>query len=137
MGFPQNTIELNLSNYNSYLPINIVAYSYASSGAMGEPAGVNIISKEGQLFHFNYVEGDIKQNEMYMIIPSLKERIDNNALYEENWKDFSMGMGNNLTIHISIYDKFEEKIQNLNLSKSGLFQQWKKIVLEILYETKD
>ena len=137
MGFPQNTIELNLSNYNSYLPINIVAYSYASSGAMGEPAGVNIISKEGQLFHFNYVEGDIKQNEMYMIIPSLKERIDNISLYEENWKDFSMGMGNNLTIHISIYDKFEEKIQNLNLSKSGLFQQWKKIVLEILYETKD
>ena len=137
MGFPRNKIELNLSNYNSYLPINIIAYSYASSGAMGEPAGVNIISKEGQLFHFNYVEGDIKQNEMYMIIPSLKERIDNISLYEQNWKDFSMGMGNNLTIHISIYDKFEEKIQNLNLSKPGLFQQWKKIVMEILEEIND
>ena len=43
-------------------------------------------------------------------------------------------MGNYLTVHISIYDKFQEKIQNLNLSMQGLFQKWKSIVLEILAE---
>ena len=80
MAFNQNKIELKLSNYNDYLPINIIAYSFATSGAQGEAGGVEIISKEGKTFHFNYCEGDITENEMYLICPPLK------ALNEENWK---------------------------------------------------
>ena len=71
---------------------------------------------------------------MNIVCPPLKEQSQNFQLYKENWKDFNMGMGNYLTVHISIYDKFQEKIQNLNLSMQGLFQKWKSIVLEILAE---
>ena len=136
MSFPPDKIELKLSNYNDYLPINIIAFSYATSGAMGERGGVNIISKEGQLFHFNYVDGDIKENEMYIICPPLKERIENNNIYKENWEDINLKMGNNLILHKSIYDKFQEKIKNVNTSSGRLFLLWKKIVFEILEENK-
>ena len=136
MAFNKNKIELNLSNYNDYLPINIIAYSFASSGAQGEAGGVNIISKEGKAFHFNYCEGDIKEKEIYLICPPLKEKYENNYLYEANWKDINMGMGNSLTVHISIDDKFKEKEKKLNLGFGGLFQAWKKIVYEILEESK-
>ena len=134
MGFPKDKIDLNSSNYKDFLPINIVAYSYAKSGAMGEAGGVYIISKEGQIFHLNYVYGGITSDEVNIVCPPLKEQSQNFQLYKENWKDFNMGMGNYLTVHISIYDKFQEKIQNLNLSMQGLFQKWKSIVLEILAE---
>ena len=136
MSFNQNKIELNLSNYNDYLPINIIAYSFAHSGAQGEPGGVNIISKEGKFFHFNYCRGDIKENEMYKICPPLKEKYENKDFYEANWKDINMGMGNNLTVHISIYDKFQEKRGKMKLGFGGIYIVWKKIVYEILEENK-
>ena len=130
MAFNQNKIELKLSNYNDYLPINIIAYSFATSGAQGEPGGVEIISKEGKTFHFNYCEGDITENEMYLICPPLK------ALNEANWKFINMGMGNRLFVHLSIYDKFQEKAKKLNLHLGGFYLTWKKIVYEILEESK-
>ena len=43
-----------------------------------------------------------------------------------------MGMGNMLTVHISIYEKFQEKINNLNLRMGSLFIRWKEIIFEIL-----
>ena len=135
MGFPKDKIELNSSNYKEFLPINIVAYSFAKSGAMGEAGGVYIISKEGQIFHLNYVYGGIKPDEVYIVCPPLKEKSQNFNAYQENWKDFNMGMDNNLTLHISIFDKFQEKKQKLNLNLGGLFQEWKTIVFEILEES--
>ena len=69
-------------------------------------------------------------------MPFLKEKKENFDLYEKNWKDINMGMGNNLTVNISIYEKFQEIIKKLNLSFGGLYQRWKKITHEIIEENK-
>ena len=56
-------IHLTNSNFQQYLPINIVAFSYAYSGAQGEPGGVYIIDDNGKIFHFNYIEDKLKKND--------------------------------------------------------------------------
>ena len=133
MGLPKEPIELNLSNYNQYIPINIIAYSFASGGAQGEPGGVIIINNEGQLFHFNYVDGDIKQPEdVYLVCPPIKEKLTGIVQNQGEWNEINMGMGNCLIVNISIYEKVKAKIKELGISNGALYQKWTKIILEII-----
>ena len=133
MGFPKQPIELNLSNYNQYIPLNIIAFSFASGGAQGEPGGVIIINDEGQIFHFNYVEGDIKQpKDVYLVCPPIKEKLTGIVQSQGEWNEINMGMGNSLIVNISIYEKVKAKIKELGISNGALYQRWMEIVLEMI-----
>ena len=93
MGFPKQPIELNLSNYNQYIPLNIIAFSFASGGAQGEPGGVIIINDEGQIFHFNYVEGDIKQPKVvYLVCPPIKEKLTGIVQSQGEWNEITLNI---------------------------------------------
>ena len=122
-------IKLNHSNYNSYIPINIIAFSFASSGAMGDPGDVKIMDKDGNLFYFNYVEGDLKENERYEICPMIKEIVSNKTPKESD--EFNMKMGNYLYVHKSISQEVEEKTKDLTFP-GQLFMKWSKVILGII-----
>ena len=51
-------MEIDNNNYLSYTHLNIVAFSFAHGGAMGDPGGIIIIDAEGQTYHANYAYGD-------------------------------------------------------------------------------
>jgi hypothetical protein len=46
-----NIIEISNSNYQDYLSVDIVAFSFAYAGAMGESGGIIIIDRAGQIYH--------------------------------------------------------------------------------------
>ena len=125
----KNKIELSKSNYKNYLPINTIAFSYANGGAQGEPGGVIILDKEGKFFHFNYAEGDLKNEEIFEICPYLKE-IESNKV-EENFERMNMGMGNTLFVSKSILPEVKEKTKDIK-RPDQLFSQWKKIIYDII-----
>ena len=135
MSFQEHGIELKPLNYSEYLPINIIAYSYATPGAMGTPGRVQIISNEGKFFHFNYTRDAFKESDLDAICPPIKERKDDISKFEEEWEDINLGMGNSLTINKSISQKFQEKAKDIN-DPGALFSKWKQIVYEIIQNCK-
>ena len=123
-------IELKHSNYKNYLPIKIIAFSYAYSGAQGEPGGVKIIDNNGKIFHFNYfIKKDLKENEIYEICPIIKD-IDLNIIPKE-WCEMNMGAGNKLYVNKSISEEVKEKTKDLK-GPGMLYQKWSKIILDII-----
>ena len=125
----KNKIELSKSNYKNYLPINTIAFSYANGGAQGEPGGIIILDKEGKFYHFNYAEGDLKNEEIFEIFPFLKE-IESNKI-TENFERMNMGMGNTLFVSKSILPEVKEKTKDIK-RPDQLFSQWKKIIYDII-----
>ena len=53
-----NVIEITESNYQDFTTLDIVAFSFAYEGAMGEMGGIYIIDRGGQIYHANYFMGD-------------------------------------------------------------------------------
>ncbi len=47
-------IEITEANYRDYLSLDIVAFSFAYEGAMGEMGAIYIISRDGKIYHANY-----------------------------------------------------------------------------------
>ena len=68
-------IEITESNYRDYLSLDIVAFSFAYEGAMGEMGAIYIISRDGKIYHANYCQGDdpIDTNHINDIIPVFKD----------------------------------------------------------------
>ena len=55
---------------------------------MGESGAITIINNEEQIFHFNYDNGDLKQDDIYEICPPLKDKENDTVKYDEEWKEF-------------------------------------------------
>ena len=53
-----NIIEITGSNYWEYQSLDIVAFSFAYEGAMGEMGAIYIIDRDGKIYHANYCQGD-------------------------------------------------------------------------------
>ena len=68
-------IEITESNYREYQSLNIVAFSFAYEGAMGEMGAIYIICHDGQIYHANYCQGDdpLDPSHINDIIPVLKD----------------------------------------------------------------
>ena len=54
----KNTIELCNRDLKKSIFNDIMFFSLAEGGAMGEPGGVFFFDKKGQTYHFNYLFGD-------------------------------------------------------------------------------
>ena len=152
----KNKIELSKSNYKNYLPINIMAFSYANGGAQGEPGGIIILDNEGKFFHLNYETGDLKPDEIYEICPPLKEINNNSKKFDEmnkgkgniceicpalkqiilknnteKFEEMNMGMGNKLFVNKSIFPEVKEKTKDIT-RPNMLYIRWKNIILDII-----
>ena len=135
------TIEISESNYQDYLDLDIVAFSYAHEGAMGEPGGICMIDKAGQDYHANYYWGKnaIHKDHIKDIIPVFAE-LELGLLgaesNNENWKSVYLGFGNILFLNKDISDDFNKKVEEADFQSSGeLYQHWSDIVLGLLGKT--
>jgi len=133
-----NIIEINESNYQDYTKLDIVAFSFAYEGAMGEMGGIYIIDKAGQIYHANYFWGDnlIDRDHIKDIIPVFKD-LEFGLLgcetSNENWESVDLGFGNSLLVTNTISEAFNKKVEEANFERSGqLFQHWPGFVLGLL-----
>ena len=125
----ENKIELNKSNYKNYLPINMIAFSYAGGGAQGDPGAILIVDTDGKIFYLNHAFGDLNENEVNEICPPLKDIVKGEK--SEGFHRINMGMGNTLYIGKSILQKFQEETKDIN-TPSGYYLRWIKVVLNII-----
>ena len=133
-----NIIEISNSNYQDYLSLDIVAYSFAYEGAMGEPGAINIIDRDGKVYCANYCFGDnlLDSDHIKEIIPMF-EGIEWGLIgcepNNDDWVSEDLGFGNNLLMLKKISDGFKKKVETANIQHSGeLFQQWPGFVLGLL-----
>lgn len=59
-----NAVSIEKSDLEKMDNRSVLACSVASPGASGHPGGVIILSKNGSLFYFNYLEGDITHDDL-------------------------------------------------------------------------
>ena len=130
--------EINNSNYQAYTNLDIVAFSFAYEGAMGEGGGIEIIDRGGQMYHANYYYGKdhLEREHIKDIIPAITD-IDFYLVgcesKNENWKFVYLGFGNNLFVVNDIYNDFMKKVEEAHFETVGqLYQRWSRIVLSIL-----
>lgn len=133
-----NYFEINESNYKSYVGLDIVAFSFAYEGAMGDAGGINIIDKTGQTYYANYFYGNdcIAREHIKDIIPifdDLEFRMFGIETKNENWEAVDLGFGNTLLIKKTISDRFHQKVDEAHFERIGqLYQNWSGIVLNLL-----
>ena len=130
-----DTIEITESNYKGYCAIDIVAFSFAQPGAMGEPGGVEIIDAQGWFYHTNYCYNGVSYDQLTEIVPVLKDcKIGIvGQQVPEGWNAFYLGFGNHLFIKAEYYNQFEEEVRNRHIEEgSELYQQWYGIVMKML-----
>ena len=137
-------IEINKSNYKDYDFHDIIAFSIASPGAMGDRGAVVIVTSEGKVYHTNPYWGDMTEEETFQICPPLKEchfGMFGGGNIPEGWRSFYLGGGNLLVVNDVIVPQFLEITEKEVNQKGGyLHNKWLDIVLEIinvsLYDNK-
>ena len=129
------TIEITESNYKDYTSLDIVAFSFAQSGAIGEPGGVLIVDAMGQVYHANYCYDNLDFDHLLEVVSAVKDCkfgiLDHQT--PEGWAPVQLGFGNHLTIRTEYHSQFEEETNNRHIKSPGqLYQQWIGMVLKLL-----
>ena len=133
-----NIITISESNYQAYTSLDIVAFSFAYEGAMGEGGGIYIVDKTGQIYHANYFWGEdlIEREHIKDIIPIFEEfefRLFGCETQNENWVSVDLGFGNSLLMIKDISADFKKKVEEANYQHPGeLFQNWPGFVLDLI-----
>jgi hypothetical protein len=133
-----NVIEIDELNYQDYTNLDIVAYSFARGGAMGDPGGIKIVDSDGQVYHANYCYGrhTIKSEHIKAVIPVFKDlriSLANCKTENDDWLTVDLGYGNCLFVSKSIRDAFNREVEAGDYDTVGsLYQRWQRIVLKIL-----
>ena len=127
--------EINNSNYEAFTNLDLVAFSYAYEGAMGEGGGIYMIDASGQVYHANYYYGDLQEEHVKDILPMIED-IDFGLMgcvsRNEDWKFVYLGYGNNLFLKKDIFDAFAKIVEEAHFhSVADLYVQWPGIVMEV------
>ena len=125
-----NRIEIDELNYQDYLSLDIVAFSFARGGAMGDPGGIIIVDSDGQVYHANYCYGrhSIKSEHIKAVIPAFEDlRISLTTCKTENdnWLTIDLGYGNYLFLSKAISEAFNREVEAGDYETVGvLYQRW-------------
>lgn len=130
----RDTIELCNRDLKKSIFTDIMFFSLAEGGAMGEPGGVFFFDKNGQTYHFNYVFGDADMGKVERLFPVLGDcefgifGLDSKV--PEGWNYVNLGMGNHLIVNDAVYPKFAEILGEEE--PSVVYGKWVEIADSIL-----
>ena len=127
-------IEITENNYKGYCSIDMVAFSFAQSGAMGVPGDVVIVDSDGWFYHTNYCDEALSYDHLLEVVPVLKDCEIGVSGHKapEGWVPVYMGMGNHLTIRADYYGRFEEEVNKRRIkTPADLYMQWFEIMLQL------
>lgn len=109
--------HLTNQTFRKYLPLDIIAYSHASPGAMGEPGNIILVTKDGTVYYLNYYWEAWTMDELYELCPALSKvmfEMYDKPSASEGWVYFDLGMGNDLCINKSALEWFSEHMSKIS-----------------------
>lgn len=131
----KKTIELSNRELNIKTFHNVMFFSLAEGGAMGESGGVFFFDKFGQPYHFNYVFGDVDMEKVEKLFPALSNcefgMFGLDSRVPDGWNYVNLGMGNHLIVNDEVYSKFSEMLGDEN-EPSVIYGKWIDIADSIL-----
>ena len=99
-----------------YVPLDIVAFSFASPGAMGDSGAIIVVTGEGYAYRTNPFFEDISMEEAF-----------------QGWQSHYLGCGNHLVIRDDLSAQFSTVIEREEFKKMGaIYKHWIDIVFEII-----
>jgi len=120
-------IELCKANINKTLFEDVMFFSLAESGAMGEPGAIWMFAKTGIVYHFNYVFGDVKISKVEKLFPVLAEckfgMFGIGSSIPKGWNYVNLGMGNHLIVNDEMYPAFREIVPE-DTEPSIAYMKW-------------
>lgn len=131
----RETIELCNKSLKKSIFNNIMFFSIAEGGAMGEPGGILFFDNKGQSFHCNYVFGDIDIGKVERLFPTLCDcefgMFGLDSKVPEGWNYVNLGMGNHLIVNDAVYPKFVDILGDED-EPSVIYGKWAEIADNIL-----
>lgn len=114
---------------------DVMFFSLARGGAMGEPGAVYFYNKGGNLYYFNYVRSCINMNLVGELFPALAlfrfGMVGIGSNVPEGWNYVNLGMGNHLIVNDAVYEEFIDCIGD-EYVPSQVYRIWMEIAEKIL-----
>ena len=63
-------VEITQTNYSDFQKLDILAFSCAECGAMGEHGGIIMVDTQGHVYHTNMLE--VSETVLFSVCPPLK-----------------------------------------------------------------
>lgn len=127
-------MHITISNHQDFKDLDIVAFSYAFSGAMGDPGSVEIVLADGTVHYANYLDEGFNHDWLFDIIPALRDckfGIDGDGSVPRGWKHANLGMGNHLVYRQGLHRKFKFRTRKCK-SPSDLYLCWIETICNIM-----
>lgn len=127
--------KLTRGNYKECIGLDIVAFSSAAPGAMGDAGAVEMVTSKGDVYYANPFYEDIELEQVFEVCPPLSKCQFGifGGVIPEGWKTVYLGMGNNLVLHESICEEFRKEVeQSVSKEVGVLYNKWMDIVKSIL-----
>lgn len=125
-------IELTKENYNLYHPFNIIAFSHAIPGAMGESCSIIIVTEDGSVYHLNYKYDKWTKEDVLEICPIIKGGMFGYLKdISADWEIVYLGAGNFLFVNITIWEQFILQAEKYKYPHV-LYRNWLTIIMNIL-----
>ena len=120
---------LSNEEYNSHLPLDVVAFHYASPGACGYPGHIRVITRDGRKVRVDYT--DTPREIVSRICPpleSIAQASTNNLPMPIGWLRLNMGLGNALFLT----SELRREISVAGLAPPEIYRRWDQMIIEAL-----
>ena len=116
--------------------MDIIAFSSAAPGAMGDAGAVEMVTAKGEVYYANPFYEDIEMEQVFEVCPPLSEcrfGVFGGDVIPEGWKTVYLGFGNHLVLHESISEDFRKEAEQSEIKEVGdLYNKWMDVVRRIL-----
>lgn len=128
-------VEITQSNYQYFKELDIIAFSCAECGAMGEHGGIIMVDTQGRVYHTNMLE--VSEEVLFSVCPPLKDCcwgfFGHCEKLPKGWMHQYLGCGNHLLVKEGDVDKLRERTKGIQ-KRGELYQKWLTIVLTMIKE---
>ena len=128
--------KLTRDNYKECTGLDIVAFSSAAPGAMGDAGAIEVVTTKGEVYYATPFYEDIEMEQVFEVCPPLSEcrfGVFGGGVIPEGWQTIYLGFGNNLVLHESISEEFRKEAEKSKIKEVGdLYNKWMDIVKSIL-----
>ena len=132
--------KLTRDNYKECTGLDIVAFSSAAPGAMGDAGAIEVVTTKGEVYYANPFYEDIEMEQVFEVCPPLSEcrfGVFGGGVIPEGWQTIYLGFGNNLVLHESISEEFRKEAEKSKIKEVGdLYNKWLDIVKRMLSNRK-
>lgn len=111
-------IRLMQNNFIQYLPMDIVAFTFAEGGAMGYPGRMEFITSDGTDYYADAYE-DLTDDDMKIICPIFYDCViiprELRNVPASGWQGLYLSPGNHMFIKDSIWEEFSRGMEAVRL----------------------